>query len=107
MGDRPLGNESRAMLRSSSVFHAGVCCALWPGGPSRWSSDWASGWKMLPPCEKPSGRAREAMGNRERSALRRNKERGIGCSVSCCPSSLGVRLKGGITPHSIQSMLTI
>lgn len=49
----------------------------------------------------------EAMGNRERSALRRNKERGMGCSVACCPSRLGVRLKGGITPHSIQSMLTI
>lgn len=107
MGDRPLGNESRAMLRSSFVFHAGVCCALWPGGPSRWSSDWAGGWKRLPRCEKASGRAREAMGNRERSALRRNKERGIGCRVSCCPSSLGVRLKGAITPHSIQSMLTI
>lgn len=27
--------------------------------------------------------------------------------VSRCPSSLGVRLKGGITPHSIQSMLAI
>lgn len=95
------------MVRSSAVFHAGVCCGLWPGGPSRRSSDWAGGWKWLPPCEKASGRGREAMGNRERSALRRNKERGIGCSVSCCPSGLGVRLKGGITPHSIQSMLTI
>jgi hypothetical protein len=95
------------MLRSSSVFHAGVCCvysvARWPA----WSSDWAGGWKRLPPCEKASGRDREAMGNRERTALSRNKERGIGCSVSCCPSGLGVRLKGGITPHSIQSMLTI